>query len=154
MGKIFTVGERILLTFWVGGMWAIGYLAVPSLFHALDDRQLAGALAGNMFTAIYVVGLVATMALVAGAFFSSGTRALRAWRTWVLIGAVVLIAVAFFVIQPMMQELKAAGLGPGSPESSQFGRLHGVSSVMYLLTSLLGLALVIFGLRGDGQKTS
>ncbi len=154
MGKIFSVGERILLTLWVGGTWAIGYLAVPSLFHALDDRQLAGALAGNMFTAIYVVGAVATIALLGGAFYNSGARAVRAWRTWVMIGALVLIAAAFFIIQPMMQDLKAAGLAPGSDAAAQFGRLHGVSSLMYMVTSVLGLVLVIFGLRPEGRAPS
>jgi hypothetical protein len=39
------------LTAWVGSLWAIGYLAVPILFHAQPDRQLAGMLAGQMFTA-------------------------------------------------------------------------------------------------------
>jgi hypothetical protein len=38
------------LTLWVGGFWAIGYLAAPMLFYNLDDRMLAGMLAGKMFT--------------------------------------------------------------------------------------------------------
>ena len=33
----------VVITAWVGSLWAIGYLAAPALFHALaDNRQLAG----------------------------------------------------------------------------------------------------------------
>src|SRR3569623_1849958 len=52
------VAERLLLAVWVGGMLAVGYLAVPVLFHMLDDRVLAGALAGEMFRYMNGVGLV------------------------------------------------------------------------------------------------
>ena len=37
----------IVITAWVGALWAIGYLAAPALFHALADKQLAGMLAGK-----------------------------------------------------------------------------------------------------------
>lgn len=154
MNRVANIGQNVILTLWVGGMWAIGYLAVPSIFYALDDRKLAGALAGNMFTAMYIVGLVATVALLLGCVFSNGQQVFRAWRTWVLIAAMALIATGFFVVQPMMQELKTLGIEAGSAEASQFGRLHGISSAMYLLTSLLGLVLVIFGLGRQNSGIS
>ena len=59
----------------------------------------------------------------------------------------VLVAVGAFVIQPQMVALKATGIGPGTEQAAQFGRLHGISSVMYLINSLLGLALVVTGIR-------
>ena len=31
----------IAITLWVGGLWAIGYIAAPVLFSSLGDRQLA-----------------------------------------------------------------------------------------------------------------
>jgi len=40
----------IVITLWVGALWAIGYLAAPTLFHVLDDRALAGKVAGQLFT--------------------------------------------------------------------------------------------------------
>ncbi|MDX1253440.1 MAG: DUF4149 domain-containing protein [Gammaproteobacteria bacterium] len=140
-----SVSERILLTLWVGGLWAIGYLAVPVLFHALDDRQLAGELAGRMFTILSIVGLVCGALLLIGALYRAGKRWQRAWRVWALLAMVVLVAVGFFVLQPMMQDLKAQGLVEGGAQAAKFGRLHGISAIMYLATSLLGLALVIAG---------
>jgi hypothetical protein len=47
----------ILIALWVGGMWAIGYLAAPVLFASLGDRQLAGMVAGKLFALIGWVGL-------------------------------------------------------------------------------------------------
>ena len=49
----------IAVTLWVGGLWAIGYLAAPVLFSALSDKMLAGMLAGRMFSLIEYIGGVA-----------------------------------------------------------------------------------------------
>ena len=46
----------LAITLWVGGMWAIGYLAAPVLFASLGDRQLAGMVAGKLFALIGWVG--------------------------------------------------------------------------------------------------
>ncbi len=139
--------ERIILTLWVGALWAIGYLAVPLLFSGLDDRRLAGELAGEMFKAVGYVGLVSGIILLVTAVIMAPRRWLRQWRNGVLIGMLALIAIGLFGLQPYMQELKAQGLVPGSIQAAKFGKLHGVSSGLYLMNSLMGLVLVIFGTR-------
>ncbi len=136
-------GEQLLQTLWVGGLFAVGYLAVPVLFHSLDDRRLAGEVAGNMFSAMSIVGFVCGGALLLSALIAAKGGWLRARRVQVLLAMLVLLAIGFFVLQPLMQDLKAAGLLPGSEAASQFGRLHGISSVLYLLNSLLGIYLVM-----------
>ena len=149
--RIVHIGERILLTLWVGGLWAIGYLAVPVLFHSLNDRRLAGEVAGQMFSVLSLVGLVCGTLLLARAIYVSGKKWRGAWRVWSLIAMLVLVATSAFVLQPMMQELKAVGLLEGSTAAKHFGQLHGASSVMYLITSVLGLALVV---AGPGKERS
>ena len=48
----------------------------------------------------------------------------------------------------MMADLKAQGpIVPGSDSAAAFGLLHGISTGIYLLLSLLGLILVALGLR-------
>ena len=47
----------IAITLWVGGLWAIGYIAAPVLFSSLGDRQLAGMVAGKLFSLIGWIGL-------------------------------------------------------------------------------------------------
>ncbi len=135
-------GEKILLTLWVGALWAIGYIAVPLLFGNLDDRQLAGMLAGKMFTAVSYIGLFCAVVLL----FSLFRRAVHIQQElsfWLLLFMLILIIAGEFVIQPQMAQLKLQGLKDGSEAAVQFGRLHGIASVMYMLNSLTGLILVV-----------
>ena len=134
--------ERILLTAWVGGLWAIGYIAAPTLFAVLDDRKLAGQLAGEMFHIINWLGIASAVLLMLIILKHYG----RNWRFWVLLAMLVLVANNEYILQPMMAELKAQGLVEGSEAKSRFGLLHGLSSVAYLLTSIMGLVLVAVGL--------
>lgn len=138
--KFFPYSERALLTLWVGGMWAIGYIVAPILFNVLDDRQLAGMIAGHTFTAMSYVGLVCGSLLLIGGSYSRGWKQ---WRHSVLLLMLVVVCVGQFVLQPMMAELKASGLVEGSAAAATFGKLHGVASILFLINSLSGLALVI-----------
>jgi len=141
--------ERLLLALWVGGICVVGYLVAPILFATLtDDRQLAGMLAGKMFSAISWAGLVIGTLLFVGSVVGAGAKWLRQWRCWLLISMLVVVVLMLFVIQPMMAELKLQGpVVKGSELAAEFGRLHGLSSGLYLLMSLSGLTLVATGLR-------
>ena len=143
------IGERIILTLWVGGLWAIGFLAVPVLFHTLDDRTLAGQLAAPMFTLINGIGLTCGALLLLSAAIGDGRAWYRSWRVGVIAIMMAGMAVILFVIQPQMAALKVQ-VAPGGALDPQFGRLHGISSAIYLLVSVLGLLLVAAsGRRGS-----
>lgn len=146
-GRFLTAAERVLLTLWIGGLWGTGYLAVPSLFAGLSDRQLAGELAGTLFRLMSYVGLVCGVLLMVMAVSHARNYWLRAWRVWALVLMLVLVAIGVFVLQPQMAALKALGISPDTEQAAQFGRLHGVSSLLYLINSLLGLVLVVAGVR-------
>lgn len=135
-------GERILLTLWVGGLWVIGYLAVPILFASLDDRILAGMLAGKMFTSLSYLGLFSGGLLLAKALFTT-TKPLASWVVRLLVVMLLIVVVGEFWIQPMMAELKIGGLVEGSEQAVRFGKLHGVASSLYLVNSLCALALLL-----------
>jgi hypothetical protein len=139
--------ERVSLALWVGGMWVAGYLVAPSLFATLTDRHLAGELAGNIFRLMSYAGLVCGALLLVIALNFARSEWVKTWRIWTLASMLVLVAVGAFVVQPQMVALKAAGIHPGTEQAAQFGRLHGISSVLYLINSLLGLALVVAGIR-------
>lgn len=146
------VGQRILLTLWVGGLWTAGYIVAPLLFHVLDDNRLAGQIAGEMFTVISYIGLVCGALLLLSVIYPAGQHWRRTWQIGVLVLMLVLIGLSEFILQPMIHTLKAAtpqGFVEGSAEAARFGMLHGVSSILFLITSLSGLALVVFGLRRD-----
>jgi hypothetical protein len=141
-GIIQSNGERILLSLWVGALWAIGYLAVPTLFAALDDRMLAGMVAGKMFTGVSFIGIGCGTALLAS-FWMQSTTPLRERRVQLLLLMLLLVVIGEFVLQPQMAALKAEGIIEGSGAAARFGVLHGIASLLYLINSLTGIVLLV-----------
>lgn len=134
------------LVAWVGSLWAIGYLAVPMLFHAQPDKQLAGMLAGQMFSSSGYLGLVCGGYLLWYQVIQSGQPALRKRLIWTVSAMLVITLVIQFGFQPAMADLKAQALPLDITQSDLYGRfkmLHGISSILYLIESLLGALLVI-----------
>ncbi len=130
---------------WVGGLWVVGYLAAPTLFYTMDDRALAGMLAGKMFSHIAWLGLVCGGWLLLFRLSRSGTEALKQVFFWLVLVMLLLTAAQKFGIQPIMQQLKDQAMPKDVMESlfrDRFATWHGISSVVYLIESLLGLALL------------
>jgi len=138
--KFLFASERILLTLWVGGMWTVGYIVAPTLFGVLDDRQLAGFIAGHLFTTMSYIGFVCGGLLLLGNLYRVGAKDKT---NYILILMLVLVAIGQFVLQPMMADLKVQVLVAGSAAAANFGKLHGVSSILFMITSIAGLILVI-----------
>lgn len=136
----------LITTAWVGSLWAIGYLAVPILFHAQPDRQLAGMLAGQMFVVLGYLGIVCGTYLLAWRFALSGRAAMRDEMFLVVAAMLLVTLLSQFGIQPLMAELKAQALPLEVMQSafaSEFRKWHGISSIAYLLQSLLGAFLIV-----------
>lgn len=136
-------GERLLLTLWVGSLWAIGYLAVPMAFANLE-LHVAGAYAGKLFYAVNIIGVVSAVILLISRLFVFGVRDFhRYWRSWMLL-LMLAVSLAFIgYIQPEMQALKELGYQQSSELTERFGQLHWLSENLYLLLSLFGLTLVL-----------
>lgn len=136
----------LLASLWVGGMVAIGYLAVPALFHALpDQRMLAGALAGQLFAIMAYAGMVCAAYLLGYAWWRGGRHALRQGIVWLLLAMLVLVVIGHFALQPQMAALKAQALPLEVMRSTlavRFAMLHGVASLLYLLQCLLGVVVL------------
>lgn len=139
------------ITLWVGGMWAIGYVVAPVLFTSLGDRQLAGAVAGRLFALVGWIGLASAAYLMIFIIARRGAQVFRSAIFWLVLLMAVLVAASQFGIQPLMAQLKAAALPREVMESvmrDRFAAWHGISSILYLVQSLLGLWLVIWTDRG------
>ena len=133
------------VVFWVGGLWAVGYLAAPVLFYNLEDRMLAGMLAGKMFGIMAWVGIVCGIWLLLFRLSRSGGDALKQGFFWIAVLMLLLTLAGHFGIEPIMARLKEAAMPKDVMESllrDRFATWHGISSAVYLIQSLLGLALV------------
>ncbi len=136
--KLFHVIERILLTLWVGALWVTGFMVAPLLFAELDDRALAGSVAGSLFSVTSYLGLLCgVLLLIINGLTFRGVN----WRAAVIIIMLLLVVVGQFVITPMVAGLRVQGL----TDTVRFAQLHGLASVLFLMTSVLGMTLVAAG---------
>jgi hypothetical protein len=130
-------------TFWIGGMWAIGVLVTPLLFNALD-RTTAGMVAGRLFQSIAWVGLVCGTFLLIHAIWHEGLRAMKSAGFWLVFGMLLCTVINQFAVSPIIANLKqhmdqaAMGLFGGG-----FGTWHAISSLIYLVQSLMGLFYIL-----------
>ena len=132
------------LVLWVGGMWAIG-IAAAVLFSNLGDKQLAGMLAGKLFTLIAWIGMGAASYLLIYRIARDGGAALKTLFFWVVMLMLVLVLASHFGVQSILQGLKDQAMPHAVMQSvfaDRFQRWHGVSSILYLIQSALGLFLV------------
>ncbi|MEX3955165.1 DUF4149 domain-containing protein [Trinickia sp. EG282A] len=138
---------RLLIVIWVGSLLTIGYAAAPTLFATLD-RIAAGTVAAKLFRIEAFVGVFCgVLSLALGNLLvrrgATGYRPLR----WLLAAMLACVLIGYFSLQPFMEAMRHAALGAGvdvghSAYAARFGLLHGVSTVIYLIESLLGLVLV------------
>jgi hypothetical protein len=136
----------VAVTLWVGGLWAIGYGAAPTLFATLNDRALAGELAGRLFAVMAWIGIGCAAYLLLFLMLRRGWGALKSGVFWLVLAMLALTAAGHFGIQPILAQLKAEAIPRSVMESvlrNRFVAWHGVSSGLYLIQSLLGLALVL-----------
>ncbi len=136
----------LLITAWVGALWAIGYLAAPVLFYAQPDRQLAGMLAGQMFGWVNYLGMACAAYLLIYRYQLFGRIVLRQPLFWIVVGMLLITLTLQFGIQPVIADLKTQALPANIMDSAfaaRFRMLHGISSILYLIASLLGVLLVI-----------
>lgn len=151
MRKISEALYLVAITLWVGGLWAIGYLAAPVLFSSLGDRQLAGVVAGKLFGLIGWFGLGCAAYLLIFLVVRLGSRFFRSAVFWFVLLMLLMTVASQFGIQPLMTQLKADALPREVMESvlrDRFAAWHGISSILYLMQSLLGLWLVVWTNRG------
>ncbi len=135
----------VSLVLWIGGLWSIGYLAAPVLFTSLSDKQLAGLLAGKLFELVAWIGMAAATYLLIYRIARDGGATLKTLFFWVVALMLALTLAGHFGIQPIIQGLKNAAMPQAVMQSvfaDRFARWHGISSILYLIQSVLGLLLV------------
>lgn len=147
MMKKYFEGLAILMTaVWVGGMWTVGYIVAPVLFQSLQDKALAGMLAGKLFAAMAYTGITCATYLMLYLFKTRGIAVMRQPLFLITLAMLLLILLGQFGLQPLLAELKVQALPQYVMDSVYAGRFklwHGTASILYLVQSLLGVALLL-----------
>ncbi len=150
MGRLFSALDHIAVALWAGGLWIVGYLVAPLLFLKAPERAIAGQLAGQMFAAMALVGLGCAIYLLVYRLARQGFAAMKQVVFWVVVLMAVLAVAGHFGVQPILASLKTQALPREVMESvfrDRFATWHGVASILYLIESLLAVALVLLAGR-------
>lgn len=136
----------VLVTFWAGSLWTVGYVVAPVLFSTLSDRTLAGTLAGAVFRTQAWISLVCGVLLLA-LVWADKENLSRTFLIKLLISMLACTLIGYFGLQPYMAELRAIAAQSGGIMNdamrSRFGWLHGAASAIYLVQSVLAVGLVL-----------
>lgn len=130
--------RRLVVTTWLGILWSVGYLAAPLLFEMLDDTRMAGEIAGQLFHVVAWLSLLAGGLLLGLLPLTAARGRLRTAKLASTGMMMSLICAMEWIVRPMMESARL----PDGSAGEQFLVLHGVSAVMYLLASLLGMVLL------------
>lgn len=152
-----TLLERIVLTLWVGSMWTIGFIVAPVLFSSIDDRMLAGNIAGQLFSIVSYIGIGSASLLIVLSVHRSGAAIFASWPFRILLAMLLITLIGELGITPVMQVIKAeagTALQMGTDAHSRFAMLHDISSILFIINSVLGLVLVVRGVMPAFRHTS
>ena len=120
---------------WIGALWTICAVVAPTLFTILDDRRLAGQIAGTFFGLIAWAGVAAALLVLAARALAGRSR--DPWLVlWTALAALLPLASELF-LTPVMESARA------SADMARFGMLHGVSAAAFGLACLAGAGTVL-----------
>lgn len=135
----------IIVTLWAGALWSTGISAYV-LFDNLQDKQMAGMLAGKLFTVVTYIGMGSALYLLINRLMQNGTAALKQSFFWAVFVMLLLVLAGHFGIQPILESLKTQALPADVMQSvfaDRFRNWHGIASIAYLVECLLALVVVL-----------
>lgn len=152
MIPLLNVLQYVLLSLWVGAMFAFGALYAPVLFRSLSSRDQAGAIAGETLARIDALGLVTggIMAVITVLqTIDAGWQALDLGR---LLTAALMLALVVFSSVTVRQRLNAIRqqigrpideLPQDDPQRVEYGKQHRLSRLIFSVNMFLGALLIV-----------
>jgi len=145
-GKLFSImgviglycGTLLLFIIVAGpGRW-IPFRPMFALWLVFEIGARFSNLPGLYISIVYAVVFVGFLRL------QLHTGYYRLWQFWVVLVMLLFTAIGYFYLAPTIEAMRISG--EAARASDQFKILHGSASVLYLLTSLGGLALIFGGI--------
>lgn len=122
---------------WAVTTWITGYVFAPLMF-AKWPKIEAGLITGELLQATYLISLICGALVLIDYRVRHAQKLLHNKNLWLTLVALFFTIIQYAVITPKMQALKTNMLS----NASAFMQLHGVSQVLYLITSVVLAVLV------------
>jgi hypothetical protein len=151
MVPFLNVLQYLVLSLWVGSMFAFGALYAPVLFRSLSSRDQAGAIAGETLARIDALGLVTggiMLVVTVLQAIDGGWRAIDLGR---VLSAAVMLALVLLSSLSVRQRLEQIRqqmqrpideLAPADPLRVAYNRYHSLSRLLFFLNMCLGVLLL------------
>jgi hypothetical protein len=140
-------GARLLVAvLWAGSLWALGFIAAPTVFGMLGSVQ-AGDIVAALLARQAWIAIASGVVMLALARYAPDLDPKRRRGLDIVIVAMLACALAIYLgLQPAMAHLRELA-GPAgvraSPYWTEFAVMHGVSQLLHLVESVLGAVLVL-----------
>jgi hypothetical protein len=123
----------VLAALWAGSLLTVCAIAAPTAFAVLEDRRLAGTVAGRLFQIETWLGVAFGIAIALIAAVQR--RAVRRVDAALIAMSAGAPLVSELALGPSMESARRAG------DMTRFGALHGVSALLFALACIGALTL-------------
>ncbi len=149
----------VALVVWLGGLLALGGIAAPAIFGSLTaaqgmaGREMAGLAFGSVLRRFHLVAYACAGVMILAFSFMAvlGPRPVRfAVRLGIIVGMLAITLYSGLVVSRRVERLRdeiggpVAALPESDPRRLMFGRLHGLSTTLLLVTAVGGLTLLFW----------
>ena len=136
---------KLLIALWVGSLWWMIVVA-NVIFEKVPTSYLAGLIAGQLFEYLSYFSLVVLTFVMFRLFKGEGWRVVKNSLFWISLFILFIVLINLFGIKPFLEALKIQALPKEVMESifaDRFSLWHGISSIAYLIHSLLATFLML-----------
>ena len=136
---------KLLIALWVGSLWWMIVVA-NVIFDKVPTSYLAGLIAGQLFEYLSYFSLVVLTFVMFRLFKGEGWRVVKNSLFWISLVILFIVLMNLFGIKPFLEALKIQALPKEVMESifaDRFSLWHGISSIAYLIHSLLATFLML-----------
>ncbi|MDC6486481.1 DUF4149 domain-containing protein [Methylophilaceae bacterium] len=136
---------KLLIALWVGSLWWMIVVA-NVIFDKVPTSYLAGLIAGQLFEYLSYFSLVVLTFVMFRLFKGEGWRVVKNSLFWISLFILFIVLINLFGIKPFLEALKIQALPKEVMESifaDRFSLWHGISSIAYLIHSLLATFLML-----------
>ena len=136
---------KLLIALWVGSLWWMIVVA-NVIFDKVPTSYLAGLIAGQLFEYLSYFSLVVLTFVMFRLFKGEGWRVVKNSLFWISLFILFIVLINLFGIKPFLEALKIQALPKEVMESifaDRFSLWHGLSSIAYLIHSLLATFLML-----------